>query len=342
MRAIVFYCMVSFGLFSCSKSGGSTPALLSPSNLMVNATVSSDYSGNVSFTATASNAVSYEFDYGNGIFENIPSGVVQYKYNTSGNYTVKVTAKGITGTTAISKSIDITVTISTGLVWSDEFDIPGAPNASKWGYDIGTGAGGWGNNELQYYTNRADNSYVSAGTLKIIAKKEAYQGSQYTSARLLSKGKYSFKYGKVEVRAKLPAGIGTWPAIWMLGDNFSTVSWPACGEIDIMEHRGSELNKITGAFHYPGFYGGSAKVNTTTIANATTEFHIYKLEWTATVMNIFVDDKLFHSLPNNANIPYNQNFFFLLNIAMGGGFGGAVDPSFSSATFEIDYVRVYQ
>jgi beta-glucanase (GH16 family) len=128
----------------------------------------------------------------------------------------------------------------------------------------------------------------------------------------------------------------------MLGDNFSTVSWPACGEIDIMEHRGSELNKITGAFHYPGFYGGSAKVNTTTIANATTEFHVYKLEWTEAVMNIFVDDKLFHSLPNNANIPYNQNFFFLLNIAMGGGFGGAVDPSFSSAIFEIDYVRVYK
>ncbi len=342
MRAIVFYCMVSFGLFSCSKSGGSTPALLAPSNLMVNATVNSDNSGNVSFTATASNAVSYEFDYGNGIFETTASGVVQYKYNASGNYTVKVTAKGSTGTTAISKTIDITVTISAGLVWSDEFDIAGAPNASKWGYDIGTGAGGWGNNELQYYTNRADNSYVSNGTLKIIAKKEAYQGSQYTSARLLSKGKYSFKYGKVEVRAKLPAGVGTWPAIWMLGDNFSTVSWPACGEIDIMEHRGSELNKITGAFHYPGFYGGSAKVNTTTIANATTEFHVYKLEWTEAVMNIFVDDKLFHSLPNNANIPYNQNFFFLLNIAMGGGFGGAVDPSFSSAIFEIDYVRVYK
>ncbi len=342
MRAIVFYCMVSFGLFSCSKSGGSTPALLAPSNLMVNATVNSDNSGNVSFTATASNAVSYEFDYGNGIFETTASGVVQYKYNASGNYTVKVTAKGSTGTTAISKTIDITVTISVGLVWSDEFDIAGAPNASKWGYDIGTGAGGWGNNELQYYTNRADNSYVSNGTLKIIAKKEAYQGSQYTSARLLSKGKYSFKYGKVEVRAKLPAGVGTWPAIWMLGDNFSTVSWPACGEIDIMEHRGSELNKITGAFHYPGFYGGSAKVNTTTIANATTEFHVYKLEWTEAVMNIFVDDKLFHSLPNNANIPYNQNFFFLLNIAMGGGFGGAVDPSFSSAIFEIDYVRVYK
>jgi YD repeat-containing protein len=309
---------------------------------MVNATVNSDNSGNVSFTATASNAVSYEFDYGNGIFETTASGVVQYKYNASGNYTVKVTAKGSTGTTAISKTIDITVSVSLGLVWSDEFDIPGAPNASKWGYDIGTGAGGWGNNELQYYTNRADNSYVSNGTLKIIAKKEAYQGSQYTSARLSSKDKYSFKYGKVEVRAKLPAGVGTWPAIWMLGDNFSTVSWPACGEIDIMEHRGSELNKITGAFHYPGFYGGSAKVNTTTIANATTEFHVYKLEWTEAVMNIFVDDKLFHSLPNNANIPYNQNFFFLLNIAMGGGFGGAVDPSFSSAIFEIDYVRVYK
>lgn len=339
MRAIVFYCMVSFGLFSCSKSGGSTPALLAPSNLMVNATVNSDNSGNVSFAATATNASTFEFDYGNGVFENVPSGSVQYKYSSSGNYSVKVTAKNGAGT-SISKTIDITVSVSLGLVWSDEFDIAGAPNASKWGYDIG--GSGWGNNESQYYTNRAENSYVSNGTLKIVAKKEAYQGSQYTSARLLSKGKYSFKYGKVEVRAKLPAGVGTWPAIWMMGDNISTVSWPACGEIDIMEHRGSELNKITSAFHYPGFYGGNAKVNTTTISNATTEFHVYKLEWNANVMNVSVDDKLFHTLPNNATIPYNQQFFLLLNVAMGGNFGGSIDPSFSTATFEIDYVRVYQ
>jgi beta-glucanase (GH16 family) len=183
---------------------------------------------------------------------------------------------------------------------------------------------------------------VTNGTLKIVAKKEAYAGSQYTSARLLTKGKFSFKYGKVEVRAKLPVGVGTWPAIWMLGDNINTVSWPACGEIDIMEHVGKDLNKIISAFHYPVYYGGNAKVATTMVPTATTEFHVYKLEWTPTAMQIFVDDKLFHTLPNSPSIPYNQNFFMILNIAMGGNLGGPIDASFTSTIFEIDYVRVYQ
>lgn len=338
MRLGIFLCLISIGLLSCNKSGGTPPAL-TPTNLVVNATVNPDNTGNVSFSATATNAVEYEYDFGNGVFENIPSGSVQHKYNASGNYTVKVTAKSSSGA-AISKSIDVAVTVAMKLVWSDEFDTPGAPNSNKWGYDIG--ASGWGNNESQYYTDRRDNSYVTDGTLKIVAKKEAFSSSQYTSARLLSKGKYSFKYGKVEVRAKLPAGVGTWPAIWMLGDNISTVSWPACGEIDIMEHVGRDLNKVISAFHYPVYFGGNAKVATTMVPNATTEFHVYKLEWTPASMQIFVDDKLFHTLPNSPSIPYNQNFFMILNIAMGGTLGGAIDPAFTSTTFEIDYVRVYQ
>ncbi len=338
MRVGIFLCLISLGLLSCNKSGGTPPAL-TPSNLVVNATVNPDKSGNVSFVSSATNAASYEYDFGNGIYETITSGSVQHKYTTSGNYTVKVTAKSSSGA-SISKSIDIAVTVAMALVWSDEFDTPGAPNSNKWGYDLG--ASGWGNNELQYYTDRRDNSYVTDGTLKIVAKKEAFSSSQYTSARLLSKGKYSFKYGKVEVRAKIPAGVGTWPAIWMLGDNINTVSWPACGEIDIMEHVGRDLNKIISAFHYPVYYGSNAKVATTMVPTATTEFHVYKLEWTPASMQIFVDDKLFHTLPNSPSIPYNQNFFLILNIAMGGNLGGPIDPSFTSTTFEIDYVRVYQ
>ncbi len=338
MRVGIFLCLISLGLLSCNKSGGTPPAL-TPSNLVVNSTVNPDKSGNVSFVSSATNAASYEYDFGNGIYETIPSGSVQHKYTTSGNYTVKVTAKSSSGA-SISKSIDIAVTVAMALVWSDEFDTPGAPNSNKWGYDLG--ASGWGNNELQYYTDRRDNSYVTDGTLKIVAKKEAFSSSQYTSARLLSKGKYSFKYGKVEVRAKIPAGVGTWPAIWMLGDNINTVSWPACGEIDIMEHVGRDLNKIISAFHYPVYYGSNAKVATTMVPTATTEFHVYKLEWTPASMQIFVDDKLFHTLPNSPSIPYNQNFFLILNIAMGGNLGGPIDPSFTSTTFEIDYVRVYQ
>ena len=338
MRLGIFLCLISFGLLSCNKSGRTTPAFIT-TNLVVNATVNPDNSGNVSFASSATNAVSYEYDFGNGILEISSSGALNHKYTTSGNYTVKVTAKSGSNAT-ISKSIEIVISVGLSLVWSDEFETPGAPNSNKWGYDLG--ASGWGNNESQNYTDRRDNSYVTNGTLKIVAKKEAYAGSQYTSARLLSKGKYSFKYGKVEVRAKIPAGVGTWPAIWMLGDNFSTVSWPACGEIDIMEHVGKDLNKIISAFHYPVYFGGNAKVATTMVPTATTEFHVYKLEWSPTAMQIFVDDKLFHTLPNSPSIPYNQNFFMILNIAMGGNLGGPIDASFTSTTFEIDYVRVYQ
>ncbi len=183
---------------------------------------------------------------------------------------------------------------------------------------------------------------MANGVLKITATKENFSGSAYTSARLLSKDKFAFKYGKVEVKAKLPAGGGTWPAIWMLGNDINTVSWPACGEIDIMEHLGNDLNKIYGTLHYPGRSGGNANGNTKIIANATTQFHIYSLEWTPSFIKIYADDQLFHTVANSSSIPFNHDFFFIVNVAMGGNFGGLVDPAFTSATMEIDYIRVYQ
>lgn len=194
----------------------------------------------------------------------------------------------------------------------------------------------------QYYTNRPDNAVVSGGTLKIIAKAENFSGSPYTSARLLSKDKFSFKYGKLEARAKLPFGAGTWAAIWMLGSNINTVPWPGCGEIDIMEHVGNQQNKIFGTLHHPGHSGGNGDGSSVVIANASTEFHRYGLEWTASTIKISVDDFTFFTFPNSAGLPFNQNFFIILNIAMGGNFGGAVDPAFVSSTMEIDYIRVYQ
>lgn len=331
----------------CSKgsSGGGSTAV-APTNLVVTASPSTDGSGNVAFTATATNAVTYIYEYGNGVIETVPSGATTYKYTTAGNitYTVNVTAKSSSGLTA-TKSIQVTVNVSAGsstLVFSDEFNIDGAPDPAKWGYDIGTGSGGWGNNELQYYTSRPDNAIVQGGVLKIIAKRENYLGSTFTSARLLSKGKYSFKYGRIEIRAKFPTGVGTWPAAWMLGDNIGTVGWPDCGEIDIVEHLGRDLNKIYGTLHYPGHSGGSANGATTIIPDATTAFHTYVVEWTAASIKIYVDTQLFHTVANSPSIPFNQNFFILLNMAMGGNFGGAVDPSVNSATYEIDYVRVYQ
>jgi beta-glucanase (GH16 family) len=226
------------------------------------------------------------------------------------------------------------------LVWSDEFSKPGLPDSTKWGYDLG--AGGWGNNELEFYTSRPDNAIVKNGTLKITVRKESYQGSAYTSARLLTKGKYSFKYGRVEARAKLPEGIGTWPAIWMLGSDSKTKGWPGCGEIDIMEHRGFEPNKIFGTLHYPGHSGANADGNTKMISDAMGQFHKYALEWSVSEVKIFVDDQLYHTVANSAGIPFNHNFFLIMNVAIGGGFGGPVDPSFKKATMEVDYIRVYQ
>jgi beta-glucanase (GH16 family) len=139
--------------------------------------------------------------------------------------------------------------------------------------------------------------------------------------------------------AKLPAGVGTWPALWMLGADISTAGWPVCGEIDIMEHLGRDLNKIYGTLHYPGRSGGNANGSTKTITNATTEFHKYSLEWSAERIRISVDDEVFHQVTNSAGLPFNHDFFFIVNIAMGGNFGGPIDPAFTNATMEVDYIR---
>ncbi|RCH55777.1 beta-glucanase precursor [Mucilaginibacter hurinus] len=337
-----FFLVAAMLLTYCSKSnGGAEPTPVTPSDLEVFATVNPDNSGNVTFTATAKNAASYDFDFGNGTYQNVVAGVVTYQYPAAGVYTVQVIAKSKSNKT-ISKSIQVTVTISSSLLWSDEFNTPGAPDASKWGYDIGTGDNGWGNAELQYYTNRPENVIVADGVLKIMLKKESFSGSAYTSTRLLSRGKFDFTYGTVEVKAKLTTGGGTWPAIWMLGSNFSSVGWPACGEIDIMEYRGSDPGKIHSTLHHPGRSGGNADTKSTTIANANTAFHIYKAEWSASAIKFYVDDKLYHTFPNNSSIPFNHDFFIILNVAMGGTFGGPVDPNFSNTSMEVDYVRVYR
>ncbi len=338
-----FLTLLVFAFINCSKSNGNgddSPAG-APTNLSIVYEVSTDNSGNVAFTASATNAATYEFDFGNGYFQTVPSGAVTYKYPVAGTYTVNVTAKSSSGK-ALSKSVQITVSAVLSLLWSDEFNTPGAPDPAKWGYDTGTGDNGWGNSELEYYTNRSDNVTVSDGSLKITAKKENYSGSAYTSARLVSRGKFSFKYGKVEVKAKLPAGGGTWPAIWMLGDNFATAGWPACGEIDVMEHKGNDLNKIFGTLHYPGRSGANADGSTVVIANATTEFHVYTMEWSASAIKIAVDGNTFYTFANNSSTPFNHNFFIILNLAIGGNFAGTVDPAFISGTMEVDYIRVYR
>jgi beta-glucanase (GH16 family) len=232
----------------------------------------------------------------------------------------------------------------TKLVWSDEFNTDGAPDATKWNYDLGRGSNndGWGNNEKQNYTNSATNVIVQGGSLKITAKKEASGGVDYSSTRLKTDGKFSFTYGKVEIKAKLPIGAGTWPAIWMLGSSYATKPWPACGEIDIMEHVGNNQNVILSTLHYPGHSGGNGNSGSKTIPNVSTEFHVYKTVWSPSSVKTYVDDQLIHSVANDGSLPFNSDFFLILNVAMGGNLGGTIDPAFTQSSMEIDYIRVYQ
>ena len=224
------------------------------------------------------------------------------------------------------------------LVWSDEFNTDGAPDASKWNFELG--GGGWGNNEVQVYTNNASNVKVEGGNLKITLKKET-DGS-YTSARLTTHNKFDFTYGRVEARAKLPSGGGTWPAIWMLGSNYQTSPWPACGERDIMEHVGNQQNTIHGTLHYPGNSAGNANTSSTVVPGVSDSFHIYEVYWSPDFIKFYVDGEEFKTFVNSNAVPFNHDFFLILNVAMGGTFGGTVDPAFTQSSMEVDYIKVFQ
>ncbi|MGQ7869765.1 family 16 glycosylhydrolase [Sunxiuqinia sp. sy24] len=230
------------------------------------------------------------------------------------------------------------------LVWSDEFSTDGAPSEERWGYD--TGGGGWGNNELQTYTNTRANSWVENGNLYIKAIKSS---NNWTSARLITKGKGDWLYGRIEVRAKLPLGKGTWPAIWMLPTDWEYGGWPASGEIDIMEHVGYDPGVVHGTIHTEAYnHGiGTQKGGSITIDDAMANFHVYAMEWTDETMRWYVDDELYFTFNNENKTykewPFDKRFHLLLNIAIGGNWGGAegIDPNLTEATMTVDYVRVY-
>lgn len=230
----------------------------------------------------------------------------------------------------------------TDLVWSDEFDTDGAPDPEKWMYNTGRGDNGWGNGEAQYYTDRSDNVSVSNGNLVITARAEAFGGANYTSARITTEDKLEFTYGRVDIRAKLPTGGGTWPALWMLGQDYATNTWPGCGEIDIMEHVGNQQNRIFSSLHFPGNSGGDAVTQSVDIDNVSDEFHEYSVIWSPETIRFFVDGERYHTFTNDGSLPFNSDFFLIFNVAMGGTFGGDIDPNFSNSSMEVDYVRVYQ
>ena len=274
-----------------------------------------------------------------------------------------------------------TVATFTNLTMSDEFDVEGAPNSEIWNYDTGTGIDGWGNNELQYYTDRSENVTVQNGLLVISAIEENYNGSSFTSTKLVTKGKFSQAYGRFEARIKVPGGSGLWPAFWLLGENVDVDGWSQCGEIDIMEYRRQEPTKVSGSIHGPGYSGLTDPQGQVTksydLGNDRYDagFHVFGIEWSPDYINYYIDDVLYNQItpsdievtPADAvyilndgvaatadteGIPgtditgdwvFNKPFYIIINLAVGGNFPGNPD---SGETFPqnmlVDYVRVYK
>lgn len=356
------------------------------SDLSLEVTLGAD--GAVFVKVNAKGALSFRFSFGDNAVFNNTSGEIEYIYKLNGSHTLGVWAffdeqqtaysyetvavdiKNASGGTLqnpdqgfIDNSEQATTYSGYTLVWNDEFNYEGAPLDSRWHLQyIPIFGGGWANDERQHYTTRRDNSIVGDGTLKIIAKKEnyTYSGSQkqYTSARLNSK--FHFQYGRVDVKAKLPASAGTWPAIWTLGSNvnevgnyfgdqYGNVGWPACGEIDIMEHTGTDKSKVQGHFHWAdtqtgeyGSYGEQKSLADLGISDLSSDFHVYSLIWNKSSLQILIDDQLIVQLSNTVNVPFDNPHYILLNLAMGGTLGGNIPADFEQARMEIDYVRIYQ
>jgi beta-glucanase (GH16 family) len=237
------------------------------------------------------------------------------------------------------------------LTWSDDFNdsLGKSPDSTRWTYDIGTGSNGWGNAELQYYTDRPSNVQMDGvGNLVITARKEDFVRKEYTSSRIKTKGLFDQKYGRFEARLKTPTGQGFWSAFWMMGSNIDEVSWPQCGEIDIMEQRGQQPAINHGSLHGPGYSGGNSKTKAYTLEKGRfdTEYHVYAVEWGDGFIEYFIDDFLYQRITPadvKGSWVFNQNFFMILNIAVGGNFLGPPTPStqFPQSMY-VDYVKVYK
>lgn len=285
--------------------------------------------------------------------------VIDDASTTPGTYLIDNVTDDVINDTDTTEENTLDV-IYTDLVWSDEFDTDGALNDDKWYHQTsGPNGGRWYNGELQHYTNRTENSFVADGNLHIVAKKENFTQNgvtlNYTSARLNSK--YAFTYGRMDVKAKLPFGEGTWPAIWTLGKNitepgaywqtkgFGTTSWPATGEIDIMEHGLHETNEVSSALHTLDQNGNTSNTATKTLPNVAENFHVYSMIWSPEQITFLIDDIAYYTFKpspkNERTWPFDKDQFLLLNIAMG-GFSGTPDANFTESSLLIDYVRVFQ
>jgi beta-glucanase (GH16 family) len=363
----IFYLLFLFG---CSGEANNDSLVL-PYDLIVTINQSNDGTGSVSLEATAQLANFYSFYFGDKENESpvrSMDGKASHQYATSGSYTIRVLAHA-TDAKFIEQSYPINIILgnndqpnipTTGytsptsypgltLVWEDNFS-GSTLNSAYWTAEIGTGTNGWGNNELQYY--RQENTSVQNGHLVITAKKESFSGSNYTSSRLITKQKKSFQYGRVDIRAVLPKGQGIWPAFWMLGDNFPTVGWPRCGEIDIMEMiggAGNRDNTVYGTLHWDnaGNYACTCGTGGYTLPNGifADEFHVFSLVWNENTITWLVDNVQFHQISiSPAELSeFRAPFFFIFNLAVGGNWPGSPDPStVFPQHLIVDYIRVFQ
>ena len=245
-----------------------------------------------------------------------------------------------------------TVANFTTLVQADEFNTDGAPNPALWTAEIGTGPNGdgWGNQELQYYTDRAENVRVENGFLLITAEREDFEGSPYTSARIITEGKFEQEFGRFEARIRIPFGSGVWPAFWLLGNDCDVNIWPQCGEIDVMENFGRNASEISGSVHGPGYNAADAEGKDYSLLEGRfdDDFHIFGIEWGPDYVNYYVDDELYNQITRedieeiDGEWVFDHPFYILLNVAVGGQAVG--DPSNTEfpKTMYVDYVRVYQ
>ncbi len=362
----VLFVIVS--IFGCTKKETIPDALL-PSNLVVVIEKSSTVEGLVKLTASASAANYYSFEFFNGNTSEIiesTNGEASYQFNATGTYKI-LTRAHATFSAFIQKedSVDVLLTQGVGipktgystpmsypgytLVWNDEFD--GNQLTSDWTHETGTGSSGWGNNELQYY--RPQNTEVKDGYLVITAKNEAFADGQYTSSRIVTQGKQSFKYGRVDIRAALPKGKGIWPATWMLGNSFSNLGWPACGEIDIMEMVGGNMPNegdatVHGTVHWAtnngdhAEYGGSSSLNTGIYAD---EFHVFSIIWDSNKITWYRDDIQYNqiNITQTQFSEFREKFFFIFNVAVGGNWPGSPNSSTQfPQRMAVDYIRVFQ
>ncbi len=379
MKSIKVLFLIIFGsllITSCGEDDKEDVVIL-PSNLNVELTIDTTYDGTVNVVATASNTNYYSFlvnDKDKSVSEENSSGLLTYQFAENGNYSIRIRAHS-TESEFIEdlKSFEIILGGSSGggnsdtsnagyttpltypnytLVWNDEFDGTSL-NEGDWNFEIGTGNNGWGNNELQYY--KRENVSVENGRLIITAKNEFFNNNNYTSSRVTTQGKKSFKYGRIDIRARMPEGQGLWPALWMLGDNINSVSWPACGEIDIMEMVGgtttnSRGDGVThGTIHWSDASGSHANYGQGKRLGPgkklSDEFNVYSIVWNSSGITWYFNDQQFNSINTSpaALSEFNQNFFFIMNVAVGGNWPGSPDNSTQFPDkMQVDYVRVFQ